>query len=88
MLPFAILMVVFFVFGVPLFLSILLVRHRNVIKKLGRDIDEALAEAAVLEQLGESIDVRSSHSMFDPCFNPSISLSLSCTLGRSKGTEG
>ena len=64
MLPFAILMVVFFVFGVPVFLSILLVRHRNVIKKLGRNIDEALAEAAVLEQLGESIDVDKARALY------------------------
>ena len=64
MLPFAILMVVFFVFGVPLFLAILLVRHRTVIKKLGRDIDETLAEAAVLEQLGESIDVDKARALY------------------------
>ena len=64
MLPWAVLMVVIFVVGIPVLLLGCLVRHRVVIKKIGMEIDEALAEAVVLEEMGESIDIDKARALY------------------------
>ena len=64
LLPFAIFMVVFFVIGVPLLLLILLVKNRTAIKKIGRSVDEALAELAVLKEMGETIDIDKARALY------------------------
>ena len=64
MLPLAVFMVIFFVVGIPLLLLVILARHRVVIQKIGREIDEALAEAVVLEELGESIDIDKARALY------------------------
>ena len=64
LLPFALFMVVFFVFGVPLLLLGLLVRHRAAIMKIGRAIDEEMAEAVVLKELGETIDIDKARALY------------------------
>ena len=64
LLPFAICMVVFFVIGVPLLLLILLVKYRTAIKKIGRSVDEALAEAEVLKEMGNAIDIDKARALY------------------------
>ena len=63
-LPFALFMVVFFVIGVPLLLLILLVKYRTAIKKIGRAVDEALAEAAVLNEMGANLDIDQARALY------------------------
>ena len=64
LLPFALFMVVFFVFGVPMLLLGLLVRRRAAIMKIGRAIDEEIAEAVVLKELGETIDIDKARALY------------------------
>ena len=64
LLPFALFMVVFFVMGVPLLLLILLVKYRAAIKKIGRAVDEALAEAAVLNETGAILDIDQARALY------------------------
>ena len=64
LLPFALFMVVFFVIGIPLLLLVLLVKHRAMIKKIGRAFDESRAEVEVLEELGENVDIDKARALY------------------------
>ena len=64
LLPFALFMVVCFVIGIPLLLLVLLVKHRAVIKKIGRAFDESRVEAAVLKELGENVDIDKARALY------------------------
>jgi hypothetical protein len=64
MLPLAIFMVVGFVVGIPLLLFIMLMRHRTAIKQIGREIDEAIDEAVVLNELGGAIDIDKARTLY------------------------
>ena len=64
MLPLALFMVIFFVIGVPLLLLVLLVNNRTAIKKIGRAVNEALEETAVLEEMGETIDIDKARALY------------------------
>ena len=64
LLPFALFMVVFFVFGVPLLLLVLLMKNRAVIRQTGRDMDDAEAEAALFKELGDTIDIDKARALF------------------------
>ena len=94
MLPLAIFMVLFFVIGVPLLLLVLLLKYRVVIMRMGTEIDEAEAEAALVKELGsETIDVdraRALYAQVDVDHSGSIDFAefAKFQLNQNKGEDG